>query len=209
MTSVRRPSLSHAAAASQVSNCDSLGALLGCTAERHRRAGAMSAHAPTGDRQQCRRRMIRRRTAEAGFKNRLGLPCLPRDRHYRLPRARRHARKRPGDGRAREPAHHQALRPHWRPDHARRGREDPDLAVPFPSGQCLDRRGASRGGHHRWVGRLTARDRLPANLISAPNSRTSVGISNSPPATPSRAETMPMPNPHHRRARRPNRPRWG
>jgi hypothetical protein len=53
---------------------------------------------------------------------------LPGDRHHRLPRARRHARKRPGDGRAREPAHHQARRPHRRPDHARRGREDPDLA---------------------------------------------------------------------------------
>jgi len=36
-------------------------------------------------------RMVRRRTAEAGFKVKPGLPRLPRDRHHRLPRSRRHA----------------------------------------------------------------------------------------------------------------------
>ena len=44
------------------------------------------------------------------------------------------------------------------------------------------------------VGRLTAK-RLPASLMSAPNSRTSVGISISPPATPSMEAATPMPNP--------------
>ncbi len=45
-------------------------------------------------------RMIRRRAAEAGFKHQARLPRFPRDRHHRLSRGRRHARKRPGDGRA-------------------------------------------------------------------------------------------------------------
>jgi hypothetical protein len=52
--------------------------------------------------------MVRRRTAEAGLKGKLG-SCVPRDRHHRLSRGRRHARKRPGHGRARKPAHHEAL----------------------------------------------------------------------------------------------------
>src|SRR5258707_193375 len=41
------------------------------------------------------------------------------------------------------------------------------------------------------VGRLTANERLPASLISAPNNRTSVGIRNSPPATP-RSEAITL-----------------
>ena len=59
-------------------------------------------------------RMIRRRTAEAGLKGELGCPRIPCDRHYRLSRGRRHARKRAGNGRSRESAHHKALRPHRR-----------------------------------------------------------------------------------------------
>ena len=45
------------------------------------------------------------------------------------------------------------------------------------------------------VGRLTAKERLPASLMSAPNSSTSVGIKNSPPATPSSEATTPITNP--------------
>ena len=47
------------------------------------------------------------------------LPRVPGDRHHRLSRGRRHTRKRAGYGRARKPAHDQALRPHRRRDHAR------------------------------------------------------------------------------------------
>jgi hypothetical protein len=43
-------------------------------------------------------------------------------------------------------------------------------------------------------GRLTARERLPASLISRPNSSTSVGISSLPPATPRREATAPTPS---------------
>ena len=45
------------------------------------------------------------------------------------------------------------------------------------------------------VGKLTASERLPASLISAAEQQKSVGISNSPPATPRSAATMPMTNP--------------
>ena len=54
-------------------------------------------------------RMIQRRAAELGLERADRLPHLPGDRHHRLPRSRRHARKRAGDGRARKPAHDQAL----------------------------------------------------------------------------------------------------
>jgi divalent metal cation (Fe/Co/Zn/Cd) transporter len=40
-----------------------------------------------------------------------------------------------------------------------------------------------------------ARDRLPAILMSTANSSTIVGINSSPPATPIRAATIPMPTP--------------
>jgi site-specific recombinase XerD len=62
--------------------------------------------------------MVRRRTAEAGLKGKLGCHVF-RDRHHRLSRGRRDARKRASDGRARKPPHHQALRPYRRRDHAR------------------------------------------------------------------------------------------
>jgi len=55
-------------------------------------------------------RMIRRRAAEAGFKNKLGCHVVPRDRYHRLSRSRRHARERAGHGGARKPAHDQADR---------------------------------------------------------------------------------------------------
>lgn len=45
------------------------------------------------------------------------------------------------------------------------------------------------------VGSDTARDRLPAILMSTAYSSTIVGISNSPPATPIRAATAPMTTP--------------
>jgi integrase/recombinase XerD len=47
------------------------------------------------------------------------LPRVSGDRHHCLSRSRRHAQKRPGDGRARKPAHDQAVRSHRRPDHPR------------------------------------------------------------------------------------------
>src|SRR5215218_7479605 len=45
------------------------------------------------------------------------------------------------------------------------------------------------------VGKEMARARLPAILMSTANSSTIVGMSSSPPATPIRAATMPMPTP--------------
>ena len=59
-------------------------------------------------------RMIQRRAADLGMRGQDRLPHLPRDRHHRLSRSRRHAGKRAGHGRARKPAHHQALRSHRR-----------------------------------------------------------------------------------------------
>ncbi|MDQ0905228.1 hypothetical protein QFZ22_001213 [Streptomyces canus] len=44
------------------------------------------------------------------------------------------------------------------------------------------------------VGRETSRERLPAVLMSSPNSSTIVGISSSPPTTPMIAATTPMPH---------------
>ena len=44
------------------------------------------------------------------FQDQARLPRVPRDRHHRLSRGRRHPRKGPGHGRARKPAHDQALR---------------------------------------------------------------------------------------------------
>ena len=52
-------------------------------------------------------RMVRRRTAEVQDQARL--PRVPRDRHRRLSRRRRHAGKRPGHGGARKPANDKAL----------------------------------------------------------------------------------------------------
>ena len=54
-------------------------------------------------------RMIHRRAAAMGLKVADQLPHLPGDRHHRLSGRRRHARKRPAHGRARKPAHDQAL----------------------------------------------------------------------------------------------------
>ena len=54
-------------------------------------------------------RMIRRRAAAAGIAAGDRLPHVPCDRDHRLPRQWRRARARPGNGRAREPAHDQAL----------------------------------------------------------------------------------------------------
>src|SRR3954449_11016836 len=45
------------------------------------------------------------------------------------------------------------------------------------------------------VGRLTVSDRLPASLTSAPYSRTSIGISSSPPATPRSGAAAPIASP--------------
>ena len=42
------------------------------------------------------------------------VPRISRHRHQGIPRSRRHAGKRSGHGRARKPAHNQALRPHQR-----------------------------------------------------------------------------------------------
>ena len=47
----------------------------------------------------------------------------------------------------------------------------------------------------RMVGRLTAKERLPASLITAPNSSTRVGMRNSPPATPSSEAMTPTMKP--------------
>jgi hypothetical protein len=52
-----------------------------------------------------------------------------------------HARKRTGHGRTRKPAHHQALRPHRRRDHARRGRTDYNLKIRRMVGKPLLRSG--------------------------------------------------------------------
>ena len=43
-----------------------------------------------------------------------------------------------------------------------------------------------------WTGALLA---VPASLMSTPNTKINVGISNSPPATPSIDATSPMPSP--------------
>ena len=43
-------------------------------------------------------RMVRRRTADVGFKIKLGCPRVPRDGHHRISRSRRLARKRAGHG---------------------------------------------------------------------------------------------------------------
>jgi hypothetical protein len=69
-------------------------------------------------------RMIRRRTELAGIKTKYRLPELPGHRNHQLPGARRHAGDGPANGRASQSAHHQALRPDQRPDHARRSREN-------------------------------------------------------------------------------------
>ena len=45
------------------------------------------------------------------------------------------------------------------------------------------------------VGRLTVKDRLPANLMFSAYRSTIVGIKSSPPATPNNAATTPIPNP--------------
>jgi len=52
---------------------------------------------------------------------------VPRDRHNRLSLQWRRARTRAGNGGSREPAHHQALRPHEGAAHAGRGGEDQAL----------------------------------------------------------------------------------
>ena len=52
---------------------------------------------------------------------------VPRDRHNRLSLQWRRARTRAGNGGAREPAQHQALRPHEGAAHAGRGGEDQAL----------------------------------------------------------------------------------
>jgi integrase/recombinase XerD len=64
-------------------------------------------------------RMIRRRTADAGFKNRIGCHAFRATGITAYLEAGGHARKCPGHGGARKPAHDQALRSHRRRDHAR------------------------------------------------------------------------------------------
>ena len=59
-------------------------------------------------------RMIQRRAADLGTCGQDRLPHVPRDRHHGLSRSWRHTGKCPGNGRAREPTHDEALRPHGR-----------------------------------------------------------------------------------------------
>jgi hypothetical protein len=71
---------------------------------------------------------------------------------------------------------------------ARRGSSAPPPAREYGGGRVLI---SSQGEH----------DRLPASLMSAPNSNTSVGIRNSPPATPSNeAITTKRLSPRHIKA---------
>jgi hypothetical protein len=67
-------------------------------------------------------RMVRRRTAEAGFKVKLGSHVFRATGITAYLEAGGTLRKCPGYGGARKPAHHEALRPHRRRDHTRRGR---------------------------------------------------------------------------------------
>jgi hypothetical protein len=62
------------------------------------------------------------------------LPAMRRD-SPNIPGEPRHARKRPGRGRARKPTYDQALRSHGRPDRGRRGRADRDLIYDASSAQ--------------------------------------------------------------------------
>ena len=62
--------------------------------------------------------MVRRRTAEAGLNGKLGCHVFRATGITAYLEAGRHARKCPSYGRAREPAHDQALRPYRRRDHA-------------------------------------------------------------------------------------------
>ena len=69
-------------------------------------------------------RMIRRRAAAAGIHGADRQSHVSGDRHHRLSRQWRRARARAVDGRAREPAHDKALRPHEGTAHAGRGGAD-------------------------------------------------------------------------------------
>ena len=75
--------------------------------------------------------MVKRRASGGGLSDADLLPHLPGHRHHRLPGERRHHREGPADRRPRDPQDHQALRPHQRPDHARRDRENHHLVKIF------------------------------------------------------------------------------
>jgi hypothetical protein len=72
--------------------------------------------------------MIRRRTAEAGYKIKLGCHVFRATGITAYLEAGGTLENAQAMAVARKPAHHQALRPHGRCHHARRGRTDYDLS---------------------------------------------------------------------------------
>ena len=94
--------------------------------------------------------MVKRRAVAAGLSDAGLLPHLPGHRHHRLPRGRRDHREGPANRRPREPEDDQALRPHQRPDYARRNRADCDLTAARPSVPP-----AGGWGRRPWLSSLT------------------------------------------------------
>jgi len=69
-------------------------------------------------------RMVRHRTADAGFKVKIGCHVFRATGITAYLEAGGTLENRPGHGRARKSAHDQALRPHRRRNHSRRSRAD-------------------------------------------------------------------------------------